>query len=28
VSTSKIPYRDEQGNIAGLVCTSRIIGGR
>jgi PAS domain S-box-containing protein len=25
VSTSKIPYRDEQGVIVGLVCTSRII---
>jgi PAS domain S-box-containing protein len=28
VSTSKIPYRDEQGNIVGLVCTCRIIGER
>jgi PAS domain S-box-containing protein len=26
VSTSKIPYRDEQGVIVGLVCTSRIVG--
>jgi PAS domain S-box-containing protein len=26
VSTSKIPYRDEQGVIVGLVCTSRILG--
>jgi PAS domain S-box-containing protein len=25
VSTSKIPYRDEQGKIAGLICVSRII---
>jgi two-component system, sensor histidine kinase and response regulator len=28
VSTSKIPYRDEQGKIVGLVCVSRIIGER
>jgi PAS domain S-box-containing protein len=28
VSTSKVPYRDEQGKIAGLVCISRIIGER
>jgi PAS domain S-box-containing protein len=28
VSTSKIPYRDEQGKIAGLICISRIIGER
>jgi len=28
VSTSKIPYRDEQGKIAGLICVSRIIGER
>ena len=28
VSTSKVPYRDEQGRIAGLVCISRIIGDR
>ena len=28
VSTSKIPYRDEQGEIAGLVCISRIAGSR
>jgi PAS domain S-box-containing protein len=28
VSTSKVPYRDEQGEIAGLVCISHIIGGR
>jgi PAS domain S-box-containing protein len=28
VSTSKIPYRDEEGVIVGLVCTSRIIGER
>jgi PAS domain S-box-containing protein len=28
VSTSKIPYRDEEGNIVGLVCNSRIIGER
>jgi len=27
VSTSKVPYRDEQGSIAGLVCISRILGG-
>jgi PAS domain S-box-containing protein len=26
VLTSKVPYRDEQGNIAGLVCISRIVG--
>ena len=25
VSTSKVPYRDEQGKIAGLVCISRIL---
>jgi PAS domain S-box-containing protein len=25
VSTSKIPYRDEQGKIAGLICISRIL---
>jgi PAS domain S-box-containing protein len=25
VSTSKVPYRDEQGRIVGLVCVSRII---
>jgi len=25
VSTSKVPYRDEQGNIVGLVCISRVI---
>ncbi len=28
VSTSKVPYRDEQGEIAGLVCISHIVGGR
>ena len=28
VSTSKVPYRDEQGHIAGMVCISRIIGER
>lgn len=28
VLTSKVPYRDEQGNIAGLVCISRILGQR
>jgi PAS domain S-box-containing protein len=28
VVTSKIPYRDEQGRVAGLICFSRIIGGR
>jgi len=28
VSTSKVPYRDEQGNIVGLVCISRIISER
>ena len=28
VSTSKVPYRDEEGKIAGLVCISRIIGAR
>jgi PAS domain S-box-containing protein len=28
VSTSKIPYRDEQGKIAGLICISRILGGQ
>ena len=28
VSTSKIPYRDEQGKIAGLICISRVIGDR
>jgi sigma-B regulation protein RsbU (phosphoserine phosphatase) len=28
VSTSKVPYRDEQGKIAGLVCVSRILGDR
>ncbi len=28
VLTSKVPYRDEQGNIAGLVCVSRIVGER
>jgi PAS domain S-box-containing protein len=28
VLTSKIPYRDEQGKIAGLICISRIIGER
>ena len=28
VSTSKVPYRDEQGKIDGLVCISRIIGER
>jgi PAS domain S-box-containing protein len=28
VSTSKVPYRDEQGNIIGLVCISRIISDR
>jgi PAS domain S-box-containing protein len=26
VSTSKVPYRDEEGKIVGLVCVSRIIG--
>ncbi len=28
VLTSKVPYRDEQGNIAGLVCISRIVAER
>ena len=28
VSTSKVPYRDEQGKIIGLVCISHIIGDR
>jgi PAS domain S-box-containing protein len=28
VSTSKIPYRDEQGKLAGLICVSRVIGDR
>ena len=28
VSTSKVPYRNEQGDIVGLVCISRIITGR
>lgn len=28
VSTSKVPYRDEQGEIAGLVCISHVVGGR
>jgi hypothetical protein len=28
VSTSKVPYRDEQGEIAGLVCISHMVGGR
>ena len=28
VSTSKVPYRDEQGKIVGLVCISRILGER
>jgi PAS domain S-box-containing protein len=28
VSTSKVPYRDEEGNIVGLVCISRIVGAR
>jgi PAS domain S-box-containing protein len=27
VSTSKYPYRDEQGNFAGLICVSRVLGG-
>ena len=26
VSTSKVPYRDEEGRIAGLVCVTRIVG--
>jgi len=28
VSTSKVPYRDEQGEVAGLVCISHIVAGR
>jgi PAS domain S-box-containing protein len=28
VLTSKVPYRDEQGNIAGLVCISRVVSDR
>ena len=28
VSTSKVPYRDDQGNVIGLVCISRLIGER